>query len=103
MTTLTRKSLGAAVALGAMLALDCWGQAAAPASPPQNDSGFRQVATIPIPANGANPFDISWVDPVGGKYYLGDRTSKSIGIVDTRTNTLVGQIGGFVGQSPKGA
>jgi DNA-binding beta-propeller fold protein YncE len=60
------------------------------------------VATISINANGTNPFDISWVDPVAGRYYLGDRASKSIDVVDTRSNTLIGQIGGFVGQSPKG-
>src|ERR1700730_3687117 len=68
----------------------------------QDSSGFRRVATIPLPAKGPPPFDISWVDPMNQKYYLGDRTSKSIDIVDTKTNKLVGQVGGFVGQSPKG-
>ncbi len=75
----------------------CWGQVAA-----ANDTGFRRVSTIPLTANGTNPFDICWVDPVNGRYYLADRSSKSIDIVDTKTNAMVGQIGGFVGQSPKG-
>ena len=87
------KSLIGFCGLAALIPALCWGQ---------GDSGFRRVATIPITANGANPFDISWVDPVAGRYYLGDRSSKSIDVVDTRTNTLIGQIGGFVGQSPKG-
>ena len=90
------KSLIGFCGLAACIPVLGWGQGAA------TDSGFRRIATIPIPANGTNPFDIGWVDSVAGRYYLGDRTSKSIDVVDTRTNMLVGQIGGFVGQSPKG-
>ncbi len=91
------KSLVGLCGLAVCVSALCCGQAAAA------DAGFHRVATIQIPANGTNPFDISWVDPVAGRYYLGDRTSKSVDVVDTRTNKLVGQIGGFVGQSPKGA
>src|ERR1700694_4012608 len=68
----------------------------------QDSFGFQRRATNRLPPRGRPPFDISWVDPVNQKYYLGDRTSKSIDIVDTKTNKLVGQVGGFVGQSPKG-
>jgi len=98
MTMLVRRNLYAAAALGVMLAPNfCNGQAAA-----QNNTGFRRVAAIPLTAGGTNPFDISWVDPTSGRYFLGDRASKSIDVVDTRTNTMVAKIGGFVGQSPKG-
>lgn len=97
MKNLVKRRGRAMAALGAMLAAVASAQAPVP-----SDGGFRRIATIPIPATGVNPFDISWVDPVAGKYYLGDRTSKSIDVIDTRTNTLIAQIGGFVGQSPKG-
>src|SRR5450755_3674935 len=102
MKTSGRRNLCAPVALGVLLVPSgCWGQAA-PAAPLQNDAGFRRVTIIPLTANATNPFDISWMDPISGRYYLADRSSKSIDIVDTRTNTMVGQIGGFVGQGPKG-
>jgi DNA-binding beta-propeller fold protein YncE len=68
----------------------------------QDGSGFRRVATIALRANGNTSFDISWVDPVSQKYYLADRYAKSIDVIDTKTNTVVTRIGGFVGESPKG-
>jgi hypothetical protein len=64
--------------------------------------GFRRIATIAPESGTTFGFDIGWVDAASGRYYLGDRTSASIDIVDTRTNTMIGKIGGFVGQSPKG-
>jgi len=33
-------------------------------------------------------FDISWVDPQLGKYFLADRSNKSIDVIDTTTNQL---------------
>jgi len=42
-------------------------------------------------------FDISFVDPVLPLYYLADRSNGSLDIVDTRTNTFIAQVGGFVG------
>ena len=98
MTTIAIRITFVAVALYVIGAPVSQGQTA-PA--PQGDSGFRRVATIPLMASGTNPFDISWVDS-GGKYYLADRASKSIDVVDTKTNKLIAQIGGFVGQNPKG-
>ncbi len=80
----------------------CRGQAGASANTGSGDPGFARVAVIPLAASGVNPFDISWTDPGGGKYYLADRASKSIDVIDTRTNTMVAQIGGFAGQSSKG-
>ena len=35
-------------------------------------------------------FDISWVDPVRKRYYLANRTSKAVIVVDTTTNQIVG-------------
>src|SRR6266496_3732834 len=47
-------------------------------------AGYRQVATIQIPGNLAGGFDISWVDAVAGRYYLADRGTKSIDVIDTK-------------------
>jgi hypothetical protein len=43
-------------------------------------------------------FDISWVDPQLGKYYLADRSNKSIDVIDTTTNQLTQFVNtGFAG------
>jgi hypothetical protein len=56
-----------------------------------------KIAKIPIPGNPVKSFDISWVDPLVGRYYLADRSNASIDVVDVASNKVVGQIGGFVG------
>src|SRR5215831_19427284 len=45
---------------------------------------YRQVATITIPGNLSGGFDISWVDAVAGRYYLADRGTTSIDVIDTK-------------------
>src|SRR6516162_4915904 len=78
------------------------------------------LTTIPINGTAASPstklysFDISFVDPANGLYYLADRSNKALDVVDTTGNftgipdTLYGQIGGaafgFAGdvQNPNG-
>jgi hypothetical protein len=45
---------------------------------------YQQVATISIPADLSGGFDISWVDAVAGRYYLTDRGTTSIDVIDTR-------------------
>jgi len=45
-------------------------------------------------------FDISWFDPIFQKYYLADRDNAALDIVDTQSNTVVGQATGFVGAIP---
>jgi len=60
--------------------------------------------TIPIAPLG-NPltsFDISFVDATTGIYYFGDRSNKSVDIINGATNTVIGQAPGFVGLSPLG-
>jgi hypothetical protein len=48
-------------------------------------------------------FDISWVDQGTHKYYVADRSNAAVDIVDTNTNTLLGQLAatppfaGFIG------
>src|ERR1700686_3009210 len=48
-------------------------------------------AAIAAPAGDKiTSFDISWVDAVHHKYYIANRTSKAVIVVDTQTNTIVG-------------
>jgi hypothetical protein len=45
-------------------------------------------------------FDISWVDPTTGLFFLADRSNAALDVIDTKTDTLFGQIGG---PAPNGA
>ncbi len=47
-------------------------------------AGYRQLATIVIPGNLSGGFDISWADAVAGRYYLADRGTTSIDVIDTK-------------------
>lgn len=56
---------------------------------------------IKVPNVGPQPgfdFDLGLVDPKSETYFLADRTNKSIDIVDAKTNTLLAQVKGYVGQ-----
>ena len=62
--------------------------------------GLRQIALISgpnIPPRGLWAFDITYVDDQSQVYYLADASNASVDLIDTRTNTLIGQIGGFRG------
>ena len=58
------------------------------------------LKTIPINGTAGNratkmfSFDISFVDPATGLYYLADRSNAALDVIDTKTDTLFGQIGG---------
>jgi len=58
---------------------------------------YSRVATIKIPGNPLTAFDISFVDRILPLYYLADRSNASLDIIDTRNNTVLKQVGGFVG------
>src|SRR5262245_15609227 len=45
---------------------------------------YKQIATIPIPHSLSGGFDISWVDSVAGRYYLTDRGTRSVDVIDTK-------------------
>ena len=56
------------------------------------------------PGGGLQSFDISFVDPAIGIYVLGDRTNKTVDVVNTKTMTLMAQAGkgkfiGFTGNN----
>jgi hypothetical protein len=64
------------------------------------------IKLIPINGTASSPktqmfsFDISWVDPANGLYYLADRSNAALDVIDTTgaftgtPDTLFGQIGG---------
>jgi hypothetical protein len=47
-------------------------------------AGYRHVATILVPGNLSGGFDISWADSVAGRYYLANRGTTSITVIDTK-------------------
>lgn len=55
------------------------------------------IKTIPIEGNKLSSFDVGYVDQATHRYYLADRSNKGIDIVDTKTDTWIGTIGGFIG------
>jgi DNA-binding beta-propeller fold protein YncE len=65
-------------------------------------AGLKQVGTIAIPGEPLDSFDISFVDQLTNRYYLADRTNKSIDVFDTKTDTYVGRVPGFTGARPGG-
>src|SRR6516165_2587622 len=83
-----------AMAIGAAAMLLC------SAAWAQNSPALRLIKIIPIKPTAFNrgtqmfSFDISFVDQVSGLYYLGDRSNAALDVIDTKTDTLFGQIGG---------
>src|SRR6266566_2778595 len=66
----------------------------------ETSQGLRQITLITgpnIPPRGLWAFDISYVDDQSQVDYLADASNASVDLVDTRTDTLLGQIGGFRG------
>ena len=98
-----RSSAWGAVVGAALLFLGsaAWAQGADPNAP-----ALRLIKLIPIngtagaPATKMYSFDISFVDPKNGLYYLADRSNKALDVIDTTgaftgtADTLYGQIGG---------
>lgn len=82
------------LALSGTLRAQCQG----PGAP--NNTETRCVKAISVGT--LTSFDISWVDPERGLYFLADRDNKGVDIISTATNTLIGRASGFVGISPKG-
>src|SRR5262245_11672219 len=70
-------------------ALIAFAQVAPP--PYVNTGAYALVGAIAPPAGDKiTSFDISWVDPVRKRYYLANRTSKAVIVIDTTTNQIVG-------------
>src|SRR5947208_9615213 len=59
----------------------------------------KLLKTIPVPVSTINgtsgamySFDISFVDPATGTYYLADRSNKAVDVVNANTDTIAPQI-----------
>src|SRR5262249_22281733 len=78
----TLKLAPSAGAIAAVLALvvTAWAQEK------RNDEMFKFQTAIALPMKNIVSFDISWVDPVINKYFLADRTNKSIDVIKTDTS-----------------
>jgi hypothetical protein len=69
--------------------------------PPNTNYSLLQNVAIPgVPTPASGPpfsFDISFVDASAGRYYLSDRTTGGVDVVNTKTNTYLGTAKGFTG------
>ena len=70
-----------------------------PAIPPPTatDANCPTVPTIAQSPSARWSVDISWFDPVFQKFYLADRNSYSVDVIDTIGETVVARAPGFVG------
>ena len=64
--------------------------------------GLKQIGKIDVPGVTLDNYDIGFVDTATHRYYLADRTNKSIDIFDLKAEKFLGRVGGFVGVAPKG-
>ncbi|HKX09453.1 MAG TPA: hypothetical protein VJN67_14735 [Stellaceae bacterium] len=62
---------------------------------------LAQIGTISNPAGPIDGFDISFVDQSTQRYYLADRSNKSVDVFDAKTDKFLGSVGGFVGVTMK--
>ncbi len=53
---------------------------------------YRFLGTVKVPGDLAGGFDISWVDADAGRYYVTDRGTTSVDVINTRRNTFLGAI-----------
>jgi hypothetical protein len=99
----TVRSLSCVAVAGALLGLSgpfTANQAmAAPCTGPgaPTTTETKCVTGIFIPGHPLRSFDISWVNPKRGEYYLGDRSNAGIDVIDTENLKWKRTIGGFVG------
>lgn len=89
----------AILAASALLGLAASGAAFAACTGPgaPTTTQTRCLTAVAIPGNPIRSFDISWVNPDRGEYYLGDRSNMGIDVIDTRHLTFKRTIGGFFG------
>jgi hypothetical protein len=76
-----RLALSLALAAGGATLMVGGGTAAA--------ASLVKVASIPIPGVTAGNFDISWYDAAANQYYLADRASGGVDVVNAATDTFV--------------
>jgi len=82
---------GALAISGTALAGPCTG----PGAPTTTET--KCLTAVQIPGNPLRSYDISWVNPHRGEYYLADRSNAGIDVIDTKSLTFKRTIGGFAG------
>jgi hypothetical protein len=91
-------TLAAAVWTAVLLlctAVSAAAQCTGPGAPAATET--KCLTAIPIQGNPIRSFDISWVDPERGLYFLADRSNKGVDIISTKTNTFIGRAGDALG------
>src|SRR5438128_10620714 len=84
--------------LFAAVSLATTGAMAAPCTfTPPPTTQTKCLTSIHIPGNPLRSFDISFVNPDRGEYYLADRSNSGIDVIDTHGLTWKRTIGGFIG------
>lgn len=63
---------------------------------------LKQIGAIKMPGATLESFDIGWVDQATNRYFLADRSNKSVDIIDAKNDKYLTRITGFVGDGPKG-
>ena len=95
---LCNTAIAAAVAATAMVALSQGSLAQQPPTPTAFSGPYQVVTAIPPPSGKIASFDISFVDPVLGRYYVASRTGLDVIVVDVRTNKVIQDLKpGFAG------
>ena len=69
---------------------------------PAYAQNLKQVATIAIPGTPINQFGSLTIDQASGHGYLADKDNKGVVVFDTKTDTYVSRIAGFVGMAKSG-
>lgn len=92
-------SLISPAVLGAAISMTATGAMANPCTGPDISTSAQTkcLTAIFIPGNPLRSFDISWVNPQRGEYYLGDRSNSGIDVIDTHSLKWKRTLGGFVG------
>lgn len=63
---------------------------------------LTQVATIPLPGPPISQYGVLTIDQPSGLGFIGDKDNKAIVIFDTKTDSFVARVGGFVGLTKDG-
>jgi DNA-binding beta-propeller fold protein YncE len=69
---------------------------------PVHAQALKQVSTISIPGEPINNYGVLTIDRATGLGYLADKDNKAIVVFDTKTDTYVTRIAGFVGMTRSG-
>ena len=95
----SRSKLTCLSLIGAALSVTATGAIAGPCTGPgaPTNTQTKCLTAIAIPGNPLQSFDISWVNPKRGEYYLGDRSNAGVDVINTRSLKWERTIGGFVG------